>query len=205
MQHKSFIIKFHPSSRFTFRIPTNTFNVLSNHLSRGRRGGRRGRRRRRSHPLRPNLQDRVLQGVVVALPVIPVDPVAETLVLSTQVEPVQVGVVACRVPPGPGEPDGAVVAPGVVVAIDGAELGATSRKTLAEVGAEAVVEDPVGAESVGEPEFVDEEADAVALPVVEGDQQLHRLLVGQQEDALQAQPELVVGGAEAFLLTILKI
>jgi hypothetical protein len=36
---------------------------------------------------------------VAYLPVVPVDPVAEALVLSTQVETVQVGVVAGAVPP----------------------------------------------------------------------------------------------------------
>jgi hypothetical protein len=57
--------------------------------------------------------------------------------------------VAGRVPPGPGEPHGAVVAPSVVVTVDGAELGSSSRKAFAEVRAEAVVEDPVGSQCVG--------------------------------------------------------
>ncbi len=41
---------------------------------------------------------------VVYLPVVPVDPVAEALVLPTQVEAVQVGVVARAVPPRPLKP-----------------------------------------------------------------------------------------------------
>ena len=40
---------------------------------------------------------------MVALPVVPVHPVAEALVLAPQVEAVQVGVVAGAVPPGPLE------------------------------------------------------------------------------------------------------
>ena len=136
---------------------------------------------------------------MVALPVVPVDTVAEALVFSAQVEPVQVGVVAGRVPPSSGEPDSAVVTPSVVVAVNRTELGATSGQTLSQVRAEAVVEDPVGAESVGQSELVDKEPDPVAFPVVQRDQELHRLLVGQQEDALEPEPELVVGCTEAFL------
>ncbi len=41
---------------------------------------------------------------VAYLPVVPVDPVAKALVLPTQVETVQVGVVAGAVPPRPLKP-----------------------------------------------------------------------------------------------------
>ena len=130
---------------------------------------------------------------------VPVDAVAEALVLAFQVKSVQIGVVTGGVPPSAGKPDRAVVAPGVVVAVDSAELGAPGWQALAEVWAEAVVEDPVSAERVCESELVDEEADFVSFEVVEGDQQLHRLLVGQQKDALKAQPDFIGGGTESFL------
>ena len=70
---------------------------------------------------------------MVALPVVPVDSITEAVVFSFQVEAVQVGVVAGRVPPGAGKPDCAVVAPGIVVAVDCAKLGAPGRETLSEV------------------------------------------------------------------------
>ena len=78
----------------------------------------------------PDFQDGVLQRVVVGPPVVPVDTVSEARVIPAQVKTIQVGVVAGRVPPGAGEPNGAVAAPGVVVTVDGAELGAPRRKTL---------------------------------------------------------------------------
>ena len=55
--------------------------------------------------MRPDLHDCVLERVVVALPVVPVDAVPKALVLPPQVEAVQVGVVAGRVPPGTGKPE----------------------------------------------------------------------------------------------------
>jgi len=58
---------------------------------------------------------------VVALPVVPVYTVTKALVITPQVEPVEVGVVAGRVPPGPGKPDGTVVAPCIVILVDRAE------------------------------------------------------------------------------------
>jgi len=56
--------------------------------------------------------------------VIPAHPVAEALVLTLQVEAVEVGVEARRVPPCALEPLRAVQPPGVVVSVHGAELGA---------------------------------------------------------------------------------
>lgn len=70
---------------------------------------------------------------MVAFPVVPVHPVAKAFMLAAQVEAVQVGVVAGGVPPGAGEPEGAVVAPRVVVTINGTEFRTSGWKTSAQV------------------------------------------------------------------------
>ena len=67
------------------------------------------------------------------LPVIPVDTVPEALVFSLQVATVEVWVVTGAVPPSALEPPGAVLAPGVVVSVHGAELGPLLRHTLTEL------------------------------------------------------------------------
>lgn len=69
----------------------------------------------------PDLEDRQLERIVIALPVIPVDPIAKTFVLPTQVKTVQVGIVAGAVPPGTREPFGAIFAPGIIVPVNCAE------------------------------------------------------------------------------------
>ena len=92
---------------------------------------------------------------MVALKMVPVDAVAKALVLPLQVEPVEVGVVAGRVPPGPGKPDSAIVAPCIVILVDCAELGPSGRKTPTQIRAETVVENAVCSEGVCEPELID--------------------------------------------------
>ncbi len=77
--------------------------------------------------MRTDLHDSIFKRVVVALPVVPVDTVAKALMFAPQVEPVEIGVVAGRVPPGPGKPDSTVIAPGIVILVDRTELGTPSR------------------------------------------------------------------------------
>ena len=76
------------------------------------------------------------------LPVVPVDPVAEALVFPLQVLAIKVGVVTGRVPPGALEPGGAVLAPGVVVAVYSGELGPLLGQTLSELPINTPVDDP---------------------------------------------------------------
>ena len=55
-------------------------------------------------------------------------------------------------------PRGTIIAPSIVVSVDGAELGAPGRKTLAQVGAEAVVEDTVCSQCIGQAKFIDKKS-----------------------------------------------
>ena len=73
---------------------------------------------------------------------VPVDPVAEALVFPLQILTIEVGVVTGRVPPGALEPGGAVLAPGVVVAVHSRELCPLLRQTLPELPVNAPVDDP---------------------------------------------------------------
>ena len=73
---------------------------------------------------------------------IPVDPVTEALVLPLQVLTIEVGVVTGWVPPGTLEPGGAVLAPSVIVAVHGGELGPLLGQTLPKLPVDAPVDYP---------------------------------------------------------------
>lgn len=111
---------------------------------------------------------------MIALPMIPVDPVTKALVLPLQVLTIEVGVVTGGVPPGPLEPGGAVLAPGIVVAVHGGELGPLLGQTLPELPVDAPVDDPELVELCADDEVVDGHLRLVPVPVLQLYQQLLR-------------------------------
>jgi len=139
---------------------------------------------------------------VIALPVVPVDTVAEALVFPLQILAIEVGVVTGRVPPGALEPGGAVLAPGVVVAVHSRELCPLLRQTLPELSVNAPVDDPELVELCADDEVVDGHLSLVPVPVLQLYQQLLRFRECDVIPVQKSNPVVLLGISEAILVIV---
>jgi len=134
--------------------------------------------------------------------VVPVDPVAEALVFPLQVLAIKVGVVTGRVPPGALEPGGAVLAPGVVVAVHSGELGSLLGQTLPELPINTPVDDPELVELCADDEVVDGHLRLVPVPVLQLYQQLLRFRECDVVPVQKSNPVVLLGVPEAILIIV---
>lgn len=123
---------------------------------------------------------------------VPVNTISKSLMFPLEVKSVEVRVMASTVPPGPFESAGAIVLPGVIVIILGAELCPLLWKRLAEFTIYACVDNPKLEKLSPDDEIVHGNLCSVALPVLHLDQQLLRLAQGHVVPVGQPDPVVLV-------------
>jgi len=109
---------------------------------------------------------------VIALPMEPVDSVAECIVFTLEVESVEIRIVASAVPPGTFKPLCTVVLPSIMVVVNGAELGTLLRQTVGKLPLVVRIDQPILEGLGADDKVVDDNLGGVPVPVLQGDQEL---------------------------------
>jgi len=97
---------------------------------------------------------------------VPVHPVSKSLMLALEVKSVEVGVVTSTVPPSAFESAGAIVLPGIVVIVLGAELCPLLWQRLTKFTINACIDNPKFEKLRPNDEVVDGNLCSVAIPVL---------------------------------------